>query len=96
MRRRTAITATYHFLQRDQVHDTFAIASLLVTDEHDLAQKAVGGWLREAGKHDPERLRAFLDAHAPVMAGIAVRYAVEHLDPLTRQRYRTLARPATS
>lgn len=96
MRRRTAITATYHFLQRGQTEGTFAVAELLAADSHDLVQKAVGGWLREAGKHDRNRLLAFLDAHAPSMARIAVRYAVEHLDSASRRHYRTLTRPATT
>lgn len=95
-RRRTAITATYHFLQRGQTHDTFAIAELLAADRHDLVHKAVGGWLREAGKHDPARLRAFLDAHAPRMPRTAVRFAVEHFDPDTRRHYRELTTTTTA
>lgn len=88
MRRRTAIVATYHFLRHGQLDDTFGIAELLLDDEHDLVQKAVGGWLREAGKRDTDRLRAFLDRHAAAMGRIALRYAVEHLDPDTRRHYR--------
>jgi len=76
------------------VEDTFALAELLAADSHDLVHKAVGGWLREAGKHDPARLRAFLDAYGPGMPPTAMRYAVEHFDPSTRRHYRALATSA--
>ena len=81
--------ATWYFIRHDDLDDTFAIADLLADDpEHDLVQKAVGGWVREAGKRDPGRLRAFLDEHAATMPRTALRYAIEHLDPDERRRYR--------
>lgn len=92
MRRRTAITATWFFIRQGDVTDTFAIGRILAHDPHDLVQKAVGGWVREAGKHDPEQLRAFLDDHAATMPRAALRYAIEHLDPQTRQHYLGLAK----
>lgn len=92
MRRRTAITATWFFIRQGDVTDTFAIGRILAHDPHDLVQKAVGGWVREAGKHDPEQLRAFLDDHAATMPRTALRYAIEHLDPQTRQHYLGLAK----
>ena len=61
---------------------------MLLNDEHDLIQKAVGAWLRDAGKRDPARLRAFLDRHASEMRRTALRYATEHLDEKARARYR--------
>lgn len=92
MRRRTAITATWFFIRQGDVTDTFAIGRILAHDPHDLVQKAVGGWVREAGKHDPEQLRAFLDDHAATIPRTALRYAIEHLDPQTRQHYLGLAK----
>ena len=88
--RRTAIVATYFFIRRDDLDDTFAIADLLADDPEPLVQKAVGGWVREAGKRDTGRLLDFLDRHAATMPRTALRYAVEHLDPGTRQRYLAL------
>jgi 3-methyladenine DNA glycosylase AlkD len=85
--RRTAIVSTYYFLRRGETHDTFAIAEILVDDTHDLIQRAVGGWIREAGKRDPKRLLAFLDEHAAAMPRTALRYAVEHLDKPRRAHY---------
>jgi hypothetical protein len=85
--RRTAIVATYAFIRRGDLDDTFAIAGLLVDDEEHLIHTAVGGWIREAGKQDPGRLLAFLDRHAATMPRIALRFAVEKLDQPTRDRY---------
>ena len=42
--------ATYYFIRLGEVDDTFKIAEILVEDKHDLIQKAVGSWIREAGK----------------------------------------------
>jgi 3-methyladenine DNA glycosylase AlkD len=58
-----------------------------VDDDHDLVQKAVGGALREAGKHDRGRLRSFLDDHAATMPRTVLRYAVEQLDKDERADY---------
>lgn len=88
--RRTAIVATWHFIQHGQLDDTFAIAELLIDDSEHLIQTAVGGWVREAGKRDVTRLRAFLDAHAATMPRTALRFAIEHLDPDERRHYRNL------
>src|SRR5581483_3656710 len=49
--RRIAIIATYQFIkEKKEYKDTFAIAEILLTDAHDLIQKAVGWMLREVGK----------------------------------------------
>lgn len=86
--RRTAIVATYYFIRQGEVTDTFAIAEVLLDDEEDLIHKAAGGWVREAGKKDRERLLAFLDTHAATMPRTMLRYAVEHLDEEQREHYR--------
>jgi len=88
--RRTAIVATWFFIRRGELDDTFAIAEVLVDDPVELVQKAVGGWVREAGKRDPGRLIDFLDRHASTMPRTALRYAIEHLDPETRRHYMQL------
>ena len=95
-RRRTAILATLFFVRRDDLDDAFLIAERLLADEEDLVRKAVGGVLRECGKHDSARLRAFLDRHAASMPRTTLRYAVEHLDAATRDHYRSLRAPHES
>jgi DNA alkylation repair enzyme len=51
-------------------------AARRATDDEDLIHKAVGGVLRECGKRDLPRL--------------ALRYAIEHLEPDARVHYRSL------
>lgn len=90
--RRTAIVATYYFIRQGDLDDTFAIGDLLAHDPHDLVQKAVGGWVREAGKRDQARLLGFLDRNAATMPRTALRYAIEHLDRSLRTHYLDLAK----
>lgn len=85
--RRTAITSTYYFIREGQLEDTFALAETLLKDEHDLIHKAVGGWLREAGKQDRRSLLSFLDTYATTMPRTMLRYATEHLEKDQRERY---------
>jgi DNA alkylation repair enzyme len=85
--RRTAIVSTYYFVRQGDVADTFKIAETLLNDSHDLIHKATGGWLREAGKKDRQKLLSFLDKHAANMPRTALRYAVERLDKKQRSHY---------
>ncbi len=85
--RRTAITATAYFLRQGDLDDTFLLAEMLLHDPHDLVQKPVGSWLREAGKQDQARLLAFLDRHAAAMPRVTLRFAIEHLDKAQRDHY---------
>ena len=87
MERRTAILSTAAFIRRGQLDDTFAIAEILVDDPEDTVHKAVGWMLREAGKRDVERLRAFLEGHAATMPRVMLRFAIEKLDRAERDRY---------
>jgi 3-methyladenine DNA glycosylase AlkD len=87
MERRTAIVATYFFIRQHDLDDTFRIGGILAHDPDELVQKAVGGWVREAGKQDPDRLRRYLDTYAATMPRTALRYAVEHLDAAERSHY---------
>jgi 3-methyladenine DNA glycosylase AlkD len=85
--RRTAIVSTYFFIRQNDIKDTFKIAELLVNDKHDLIHKAVGSWIREAGKRDNKILTQFLDKHAPTMPRVMLRYAIEKLDKKKRDHY---------
>ena len=85
--RRTAITATAYFLREGDLDDTFRLAEILLHDAHDLVQKPVGSWLREAGKQDEARLLTFLDRHAASMHRVTIRFAIEHLAKTQRVHY---------
>jgi 3-methyladenine DNA glycosylase AlkD len=85
--RRTAIVSTFYFIRQGDIEDTFNIAEVLINDKEDLIHKATGGWLREAGKKDRDRLLKFLDKHAATMPRTMLRYAIERLDPKLREHY---------
>jgi 3-methyladenine DNA glycosylase AlkD len=91
-RRRSAITATFAFIRRGDLDDTYRIAGRLLDDEHELVRKAVGWALRNAGDHDPERLNAFLNANAASMPRSTLRNAIEKLPPEERRRLLALGR----
>src|SRR5918997_3206907 len=92
--RRTAIVATSYFIRQGNVDDTFGIAEILLDDDHDLIHKATGGWLREAGKYDRQRLLSFLDKHATTMPRTMLRYAIELLDKEQRDHYLNMKKAA--
>jgi len=86
--RRIAILATFSFIQAGHHQEPFAIAELLLQDKHDLIHKAVGWMLREVGKRiGKDTLCEFLDKHASTMPRTALRYAIEHMDQVERQKY---------
>ena len=85
--RRTAIVATYFFIRQNDLNDTFKIAEILINDQHDLIQKAVGSWVREAGKRDKQKLKFFLDKYAATMPRVTLRYAIEKLDKKQKDLY---------
>ena len=89
-RRRTAMVSTHAFIKRGDVDDTFKIAGLLVNDDHELVNKAVGSWLREAGKKAPKKLVEFLDKHAAHMPAVTLRYAIEKMDAARQKHYLAL------
>lgn len=90
--RRTAIVSTYFFIRQNDIDDTFKIAGLLVNDKHDLINKAVGSWVREAGKRDKQKLLNFLDQYAATMPRVTLRYAIEKLDKKLKDLYMNAAK----
>ncbi|MFI6483626.1 DNA alkylation repair protein [Nonomuraea sp. NPDC050663] len=86
--RRTAVYAALYFTRLGDTDDIYRLAHVLVSDPHELVQKAVGGVLREAGKKDRPRLLEFLGRHAAVMPRTMLAYATEHLSAEEKAAYR--------
>jgi len=77
---RIGIVSTMKFLRHGELDDTYAIADIFLEKPkllHDLLQKAVGWLLREAGKRDENRLKAWLSTRCTVMPRTMLRYAIE-------------------
>ena len=63
-----------------EIRDTvLGWAATYVEDHTWFIQKAVAWWLRELSKHDPDRVRSFLDAHGAAMKPFAVTEAARKL-----------------
>ena len=85
--RRVAVLATFCFIKKGDALTTLQLAEKLLTDRHDLIQKAVGWMLREVGKRiDRKLLVDFLEKHYQKMPRTMLRYAVEHL-PADKRAY---------
>jgi 3-methyladenine DNA glycosylase AlkD len=86
--RRIAIISTHAFIKNDDFQDTLKIAEILLADEQDLIQKAVGWMLREVGKKSvagEEELLTFLAEHSGKIPRTTLRYAIERF-PEERRR----------
>ncbi|MDX8351653.1 DNA alkylation repair protein [Cognatiyoonia sp. IB215182] len=86
--RRTALVATYAFIKRGEVADTFRIAATLADDTDDYVQKAIGSWVREAGKRDEAALVAFLTANADRLPRKTITAAAKLLPEEIKRRIR--------
>lgn len=86
--RRIAIMATFHFIKNGSSVHTFAIAGVLLGDDHDLIHKAVGWMLREAGKRvDIAAEERFLKNHYKKMPRTMLRYAIERFPEPKRKAF---------
>lgn len=92
MERRTAIVSTYYFIRKNEIDDTFKIAEILINDSEHYVQTAVGSWIREAGKRNKAKLKAFLDQFAANMPRVTLRFAIEKLNHEERRHYLSLAK----
>lgn len=75
--RRIAVISTLSFIRKNDLEWTFKIAAILLNDTHDLIHKACGWMLREAGKKDQEKLKAFLNQYLKNIPRTMLRYAIE-------------------
>lgn len=85
--RRIAILATYIFIKNGEFDDVLLLAEILLKDDHDLIQKAVGWMLREIGKRDEKVLLGFLNKYYKTMPRTMLRYSIEKLGVNDKKYY---------
>jgi 3-methyladenine DNA glycosylase AlkD len=85
--KRISIISTYTFIKNHEFDTTLKISDILLNDEHDLIQKAVGWMLREIGKMDVKILEDFLKPRYNRMPRTMLRYAIEKFPETKRQKY---------
>jgi hypothetical protein len=87
--RRTAIVSTAWFLRKGETDDTFQLSEILLNDEHDYVQKAIGTWVRHAGKQDEDRLLEFLEKHSPMIERATLTTMMENLTKAQKEYFRS-------
>lgn len=88
--RRTSIVSTAWFLRKGELDDTFKLAKILLNDEHEYVQKAIGTWVRHAGKQNENHLLQFLEKHAPEIERTTLTIMMENLTKTQKEYYRRL------
>lgn len=85
--RRIAIISTFAFIKEKETDDAFKISEILVHDEVDLVNKAVGWVLRELSKIEQKKFYAFMDKYAATMPRVQLRYALEKTQKKLKDKY---------
>ena len=85
--RRIAVLSTFDFIKKGRFKDSLKIAKILISDEEDLIQKAVGWMLREIGKRNLETEINFLNKFYKKMPRVTLRYATERFTKKSRNKY---------
>jgi 3-methyladenine DNA glycosylase AlkD len=86
VRRAAAVAFVLHARRGKHLSVAYEIATRLLGDREDLAHKAVGWLLREAGRTDRARLERYLLARGPKIPRTTLRYAIEHFPAPERRR----------
>ena len=94
-RRRSVLYAQSRLVRKGEIDRPMRLLHQLRTDPDRWVQRAVGTWLRECGKRDAPRLRAYLRREAVRLSATAITVATERCSPGFRAEIRARARPAT-
>jgi 3-methyladenine DNA glycosylase AlkD len=78
--RRISNVSTFEFIGKHKFDFAYKIAELLLGDNEDMVQKAVGWMLREIGKRDKNSEINFLILHREVIPPKVMRYALENFN----------------
>lgn len=85
--RRIAMLATFYYIEEGVFKEALLVAHMLLSDAHDLIQKAVGWMLREVGKRSISVEEDFLKKYYRKMPRTCLRYAIERFPEKRRQAY---------
>jgi 3-methyladenine DNA glycosylase AlkD len=86
-RRRIAIICTHTFIKNGDIDETFKLSELLFSSPEDLMHKAIGWMLRETGKIDMKRLKAFIIKNYEKIPRTTLRYAIEKFPENERKKF---------
>lgn len=75
--KRVSVLSCFAFIKRGEFEDALKISEILLTDPHDLIQKAVGWMLREVGKRSLSTEEIFLKKYYKNMPRTMLRYSIE-------------------
>lgn len=84
--RRISIVSTMAFIKNNDLKDVYKLSKKLMKDKEDIIHKATGWMLREAGKKDENKLKAFLEKNIKQMPRVTLRYSIERF-PETERKY---------
>ena len=85
--RRIAVLSTFYFIKNNKFGDSLKMAKILLSDDHDLIQKATGWMLREIGKRSTKTEEEFLKKYYKIMPRTMLRYAIERFPEKRRLAY---------
>ena len=85
--RRISVLSTFRYIKKHSFDDALRISEILIDDKEDLIHKAVGWMLREIGKRDIKKEKAFLERKYKNMPRTMLRYAIEKFPEKERQAY---------